>query len=434
MDPHLPLLAGFGALVLLTAWLPMVLRELPLSLPVVCVGLGAALALGFGPPATLLHPLNYPAVTERMTEAVILVALMGAGLKLDRSLGLAAGALTWRLLVLAMPLTIVVLTGLGWAILGLGLPAALLLAAALAPTDPVLASDVQVGGPGQGQEDEVRFTLTAEAGLNDGLAFPFVHLAIGLALAAQAAQADPAWLRDWLIDDVLWKLAAGLAIGAAIGRALGWLTFRLPKRAKLSRTGDGFVALGITAITYGVTELARGYGFLAVFVAALAFRSMERHHDYHEKLHDFIEQLERLLMMVLLVLLGAAVATGGLLRGVDAWVVAYAAIALLVVRPVLGWVSLSGRHEPPAERMMIAVFGIRGLGTAYYLAYALGHAPFEQPDRLWATAGLIVLVSILFHGTTVTPVIRRLDRRRERREGRPPAAPGEAPEPEAAPA
>jgi NhaP-type Na+/H+ or K+/H+ antiporter len=212
--------------------------------------------------------------------------------------------------------------------------------------------------------------------------------------------------------DVAWKLLAGAAIGAAIGSFLGWLTFRLPNRAKLSRTGDGFVALGITAVTYGLTEMAHAYGFLAVFVAAVAFRSVERNHSYHEKLHDFVEQLERLLMMILLVIFGGAISAGGLLSQVSWPVVLFALLTLFVVRPLSGWISLLGRREPGDERAVIAFFGIRGLGSVYYLAYALGEAPFEAPDLLWSTVGLIILISIVLHGITVTPVMRHLDRRR----------------------
>ena len=176
MSAYILVLTGFGVLVLLTAWLPMLLKELPLSLPIVCVGIGTLIfalpGTGFAP-----HPQEILALTERLTELVVIIALMGAGLKLDRPLGWATAGLTWRLLAIAMPLTIAALAVLGYALLGLSAAAAVLLAASLAPTDPVLASDVQVGPPRQGMEDEVRFTLTSEAGLNDGLAFPFVNLA-----------------------------------------------------------------------------------------------------------------------------------------------------------------------------------------------------------------------------------------------------------------
>lgn len=410
MDPYIIVLAGFGAVVLLTAWLPMLLKELPLSLPIFCVGLGAVIFSIPQIPGVAPHPQQHLALTERLTEFIVIIALMGAGLKLDRPLAWASCMLTWRLLGIAMPLTIAALAWLAYLLLGLGAATAILLAASLAPTDPVLASDVQVGPPGEGLEDEVRFTLTSEAGLNDGLAFPFVNLGIALAIASQTGEP---WLIDWFSIDVVWKLAMGIVVGWVIGRVLGWLTFRLPNRAKLSRTGDGFVALGITCLAYGLTEMAHGYGFLAVFVAALGLRSVERNHEYHEKLHDFVEQLERLIMMVLLVIFGGAIADGGLLSHMTVEVVVYALLAIFLVRPLIGWISLLGRDQAWDEKVVISFFGIRGLGSAYYLAYGLNHARFEEPDLLWSTTGLIVLISIVLHGTTVTPVMRRLDRRRQ---------------------
>jgi NhaP-type Na+/H+ or K+/H+ antiporter len=412
MDPYIVVLTGIGVIVLLTAWLPMLLKELPLSLPIVCVGIGAAIFAIPGIPGSMPHPQDHPELTERLTEFVVIVALMGAGLKLDRALGWATGALTWRLLGIAMPLTIVALALLGQAMLGVGLATAILVGAALAPTDPVLASDVQVGPPGQGLEDEVRFTLTSEAGLNDGLAFPFVNLAVALALAGGAGGS---WHAEWMLVDVVWKLAVGLAAGWASGRALGWLIFRLPNRAELSRTGAGFVALGATCLAYGLTELAHGYGFVAVFVAALGIRAAERDHSYHEKLHDFIEQLERLLMMMLLVLFGGAVVAGGLLAALTVGAVLFALLAVFLVRPLAAWLSLLGTQHPFAEKAVISFFGIRGLGSFYYLAYGLGHAKFDHPDLLWATISLIVLISVVLHGVTVTPAMRHLDRRADER-------------------
>ena len=154
---------------------------------------------------------------------------------------------------------------------------ALLLGAVLAPTDPVLASDVQVGPPLEGMEDEVRFALTAEAGLNDGLSFRFVYLAIAVALAQGQSGTD--WFQTWVMVDVLWRLAAGIGVGWVARATLGYLMFRLPNRMRISRTGDGFVGLGVTCLTYGLTELGHGYGFLAVFVAALALRATERELD-----------------------------------------------------------------------------------------------------------------------------------------------------------
>lgn len=404
------LLVAFGALILLTAWLPMVLKEAPLSLPIVCIAIGAA-AFWFFPEVPVPHlPAKLPLV-EKMTEFVVIISLMGAALKIDRKVGWRRWITTWRLLAIAMPLTIAALWASGYALLGLSGASALLLAAALAPTDPVLASDVQVGPPKSGEEDDTRFALTSEAGLNDGLAFPFVMAAIAM---SQSGGSLGSWVAHWFAVDIVWRLAAGIAIGAALGYSLGWLVFRIPNRAKLSRTGDGFVALGITVVVFGVSEAAHGYGFVSVFVAGLALRAAERDHEYHQTLHDFAEQLERLLMMTLLVLFGGAISAGGLLNSLSVSGTVYAGLAIFAIRPLLAWISLSGTTCPPTERAAISFFGIRGIGTIYYLAFAFQKASFDGSETMWSISAAIVLTSIVLHGVTVTPVMMLIDRRRRR--------------------
>ncbi len=400
------LLIAFGALVLLTAWLPMVLREAPLSLPIVCVLIGV-IGAWLSPGLRVPHPSEHPATVEELTELVVIISLMGAALKIDRPLGWISWITTWRLLAIAMPLTIGALAVAGYGLLDLPAASALLLAAALAPTDPVLASDVQVGPPKSGEEDDTRFALTSEAGLNDGLAFPFVMCAIAMAQAAGSG----GWLMHWISVDVVWRLSIGVAVGAALGYGLGCLVFRIPNRAKLSRTGDGFVALGIAAIVFGISETLHGYGFVSVFVSGLALRAVERDHEYHQTLHDFSEQLERLLMMVLLVVFGAAIASGALFGALSWHSLVYTFVAIFIVRPLFAWISLAGTTCPPIERATISFFGIRGVGSIYYLAFAVQHAGFEGTPTMWSTASLIVLVSILLHGVTVTPMMRRIDRR-----------------------
>ncbi|PDQ18300.1 cation transporter [Mesorhizobium sanjuanii] len=412
MQSYALLLAVFGAIVLLTAWLPMLLKRLPLSLPMVCIGIGVLLVWSSFSPLVGVNPLENRILTERLTEFVVIVALMGAGLKLDRVVSWRGWESSWRLLSIAMPLTIAGIAFLGWSILGLGIGAALLLGAVLAPTDPVLASDIQVGPPQSGKEDEVRFALTSEAGLNDGAAFPFVYLAIAIVLSN--ASGEP-FFTHWLVVDVLWKIAAGVGIGWLGGKVMGYVTFRLPKRSGLSETRDGFVALGITCLAYGSTEFLHGYGFLAVFVAALALRSVERQHEYHESLHDFAEQIERLLMMVLLVCFGAAIAEGSIFGALSWQVIVTTALILFVVRPLAGWIGLIGFQASSREKAVIAFFGIRGLGSFYYLAFALGQAEFEGATVLWVTVCFAVLSSIVVHGVIVTPVMRKLDRGSRRR-------------------
>jgi sodium/hydrogen antiporter len=405
MDIYIVTLTILGFVVLLTAWLPMLLRRLPLSLPIFCIFLGASLAWSPLPLLPAFNPLEDRALTEHMTEIVVIVALMGAGLKLDRKIGWRRWGTTWRLLGIAMPLTIAAIAFLGHWILGLGVASALLLGASLAPTDPVLASDIQVGPPRSGEEDDVRFALTSEAGLNDGLSFPFVHLAIAIALATKDG-AD--LLQDWLLIDVLWRIASGIAMGWAAGSLFGHLAFRL-RGISLARSQDGLVAIGMAFAAYGMTELVHGYGFVAVFIAAVAFRDSERTHDFHEQLHDFAEQIERLLMMVLLVCLGSIAVSGPLLANIDWRVSVVAFLTLALVRPLLGWLSLLGSPRSTGENLVIAVFGIRGLGSIYYLAYATGHAEFGGVEILWATVLLIILTSIVVHGVAVTPTMRWID-------------------------
>ncbi|WP_207481690.1 cation:proton antiporter [Arenibaculum pallidiluteum] len=439
MDSYILVLVSAGLLILLVAWLPMLLREMPLSLPIVCVAIGW-LVFTYVLPADSPHPLRYPELTERMTEMLVIVALMGCGLKLDRPFAWKSWRATWRLLGIVMPLCIAGVVLLGWGFMGLSLGAAILLGAALAPTDPVLASDVQVGPPLSGEEDEVRFSLTSEAGLNDGLAFPFTNLALAVALHTGVAMpADRTiegtgdtwgWIWHWIALDVAWKLAAGLAVGWLVGRALGYLTFRLPNRAKLSRTGDGFLALAMTFISYGVTELVHGYGFLAVFMTALAFREAERGHSYHERLHDFAEQIERLFMMVVLLLFGGAIAHG-LMAPLTWEAAAVGLVFLFFVRPAATLLAFRGLGWHRAETLVVGFFGIRGVGSIYYLAYALNEANWAaEATTLWAVASFIMLTSIILHGTTVTPIMRLLDQRnRDRDERRVTGPPAQAPSP-----
>jgi sodium/hydrogen antiporter len=403
-------LLGLGAL--LAGVLPRLLERRPLSMPIIFLAVGMLVfALPTGLPSP--DPLAHPSVTTHLTEVGVIVALMGAGLKIDRPLGWRRWSSTWRLLAIAMPLTIAAVAVLGWWWAGLVPATALLLGAALAPTDPVLAADVQVGEPtdDEDSEDEVRFALTSEAGLNDGLAFPFVYAAIAMVMYGAAPSG---WIGRWLTVDVLYKGVAGVAGGLAIGWLLGKLFFRAPsEKLRLARHSEGFLALAATFLAYGLVELIGGYGFIAVFVAARAIRSAERSHEYHQVLHDFAEQVERLLTVLLLLLFGGAVVDG--LLGDLTWQAAVVGLGLVfVIRPLVGWLSLRGAPGRPAEHWVIATFGIRGIGSFFYLAYATSHADFPGADLVWATVGLVVIVSVVGHGVAATPVMQLLDREGER--------------------
>lgn len=398
-----------GIAILGAAVVPRLLVGRPLSFPSVYVGVGFvvfSLPLGLDAP----DPLSNGQLAERITELVVIVSLMGAGLRIDRPEGWGSWNVTWRLLAVAMPLTIAGVALLGWWVVGLSPAAALLLGGVLAPTDPVLASDVQVGGPNVGEEDDVRFALTSEAGLNDGLAFPFTNAAI----AALGAASFGAWFGDWLLDDVVVKVGVGVLAGLAIGKVLALALFRLPLRSQIAEFAEGFVALAATLLTYGITEMAHGYGFLAVFIAARVIRRAEPEDEVHDVLHDFAEAIERLLSAGLLVLLGGAI-VGGVLAPLGLQGAAVGLAVVLLVRPLSGLASLLGHPCPGHERSAIAFFGIRGIGSGYYLAYALNQADFAQAGELWAILVFVVLLSVILHGMSASPVMAHLDRRAQRR-------------------
>lgn len=396
-----------GISALLVAWLPRVLRYQIISFPMILLLLGMAifaLPTGF----EKLDPIEYGGIAARLTEFGVIVALTGAGLKIDRRVGLKSWKTTWMLLAVTMTLTIAGVALLGWWALGFAPATALLFGAALAPTDPVLASDVQVGAPGSGETDEVRFALTSEAGLNDGLAFPFTNAAI-----AMAAASGLGWLGEWLLVDVLYKIAAGVVIGYLSGKFLAWLLFRVgDHHARLAHSREGLVAVAVTLISYAMTELAHGYGFIAVFVAALAIRDFERDHEYHKELNRFADQLERLASAVILVLFGGAVVDG--LLGSISWPMGLVAAAVIfVVRPLTGLAGIAALGMPKVEKRAIAFLGIRGIGSLYYLSFALHEAEFEGARELWAAVSVVVIASIVIHGFTAKPAIKKVDEEAE---------------------
>ena len=416
MDPGSLLYTGTGIATLAAALLPRLLDRAPVSMPMLFLGAGA-LTFSVVEPLPDPDPARHSTVLLHLTEICVIISLMGAGLALNRVVSLRGWATTWRLLAITMPLSMLAVGLLGWGALGLGVASSVLLAAALAPTDPVLASEVQVAEPAENpesDEDEARFALTSEAGLNDGLAFPFTYAAIAISVAGVAPSG---WLPHWLAVDVLWRLACGLAIGVAVGWLLGKLFFSSPsEKFRLAEHAEGFVALAATFLAFGITELVEGYGFVAVFVCACTIRAAERHHGYHQVLHRYVEQAERMLTVLIVFLLGGA-AAGGLLAGVTWLEIAVAAVILLVVRPLAGWIGLFAGKTGPRERTVIAFFGVRGVGTLFYVTYAVQEGQFADQDTIWRIVSLVVIGSILVHGLSASPVMWLLDRKRQQKGG-----------------
>jgi NhaP-type Na+/H+ or K+/H+ antiporter len=278
----------------------------------------------------------------------------------------------------------------------------------------VLATEVQVAEPTdepQKLDDEARFALTSEAGLNDGLAFPFVYAAIAISLVGPAPSG---WFLEWFALDVLWRLSAGVLAGLAVGWMLRKLFFGTRStKIRLAHAAEGFVALAATFLAYGFTELVNGYGFIAVFVCACTIRAGERLHSYHQVLHQYIEQLERLLTVGILILLGGA-ATTGLLAGLRWIEVLVAVVIIVVVRPLSGLIGLARGKTGPRDRGVIAFFGVRGIGSLFYISYALQKGDFAEGDALWRIICVVVITSVVIHGVTATPVMGYLDRKRIR--------------------
>ena len=407
------LFAAAGLAVFTAAVLPKLLRDMPFSMPMVFLGAGIG-AFALIPTLPDPDPVAHGDFVLHLSEVCVIVSLMGAGLALDRPVGRRGWSTTWRLLGIAMPLCIIGLTLLGLWFLGLGLGAALLVAASLAPTDPVLASEVQVGEPadddgGTNKEDEVRFGLTSEAGLNDGLAFPFVYAAVFAVTKGSVRD----WALEWFAWDLVGRIAIGVAVGAGVGWLLGRMAFSAPSRTfRLADSREPVLALAMTLGVYGLAQVLHGYGFLAVFVAALALRAAERQHDFHEELHGFVEQLEHILTWGILLLLGSAI-TAGLLRPLTLAGAALGLLLVLVIRPVTAWVALAGTPMRRSERWVTAAFGVRGVGSVFYLAFAGAEFHTELP-WLWATVGFTVVLSVVVHGVAATPMMRMLDRRRDR--------------------
>jgi NhaP-type Na+/H+ or K+/H+ antiporter len=351
-----------------------------------------------------LDPFEDSKLIERLSEVAVIIALFSAGLKLDRPLGW----LRWRsaglLLIVVMPVTIGAVALLGMGLLGMSLGAALILGAALAPTDPVLASDVQVGPPGDEEEPEPRFALTAEAGFNDGLAFPFVLLGV---FVADRGGTD--WLGEWLLADVLYAVAVGLAIGTYAGRGIAALVSRLHQREWITRELDGWLAIATVLVVYGLTEAVGAYGFLAAFAGGLAFRRYEDRHEFNQSVHSGAQTVEQFTELALILVLGSTITLAGLGHiGIEGWLVVLALI--LLIRPLAALAALAGTRLPLAERGFIGWFGIRGIGSFYYVAVALSTGVLSTHEAelvYWTTVACIAL-SIVVHGITSTPLARRM--------------------------
>ncbi len=403
LAPYHVAMAAVGASIIAAFWLPRFIsgREPAASALLILAGTFVFSFVPGMPEA--IDPRALPKVWEYTSEIAVIVALFGTGLRIDNLTNYQRWQPTIRLLLVAMPLTILAVAMLGYWLAGMTLAGAIMLGAVLAPTDPVLAGDVQVGPPTEGGEHPVRFALTTEAGLNDGLAFPFVYL--GLIVAAEGFTAgDLAF--EWLARDVFYRVAVGIAGGVGVGWLLGKVLFSFPSGNALAKTGSGVLALAGVLFAYGATEIAEGYGFIAAFVSGLTLRRAEEGHDFHGRLHAFSEAIEHALTSVLLLLIGGILP---LLWSELNWQYLAIAVALIfLIRPIAGWISLVRTDLLGRERLVVAGYGVRGIGSIYYLGYATSHMEFVNEGQLWATIALTILLSTVVHGLTAGTAVRRV--------------------------
>jgi sodium/hydrogen antiporter len=352
-----------------------------------------------------LDPIEDARLIERLAEFAVIVALFGAGLKLDRPLRWHEWASTARLILIVMPLTIGAVAAFGTAAMGLSLGAAVILGAVLAPTDPVLASDVQVGPPGEEEKErEPQFALTSEAGFNDGLAFPFVFLGVFI-----AAEGGTEWLPEWLAADVAYAITVGIGLGAAAGYLTAAGARWLRARGMLLAQFDGWLSLAAVLAVYGATELVGAYGFLAAFAGGLAFRRHELEHESHGRVHAGAETVEKIAELTLVLLLGSLVTWGGLAApGVAGWLLV--PLLLVVIRPIATLAAFGRSPVPLRERAFIGWFGIRGIGSLYYAAATIHGGLLAETEAVKVFWSVVVLagVSILAHGLTATSLTRRV--------------------------
>jgi len=415
-----------GGLLLARGLTSTMLKPLPVTPAIIYLAVG----LLVGPTvldAFHFNPLKQSALLEVLTEVAVLISLFSAGVKMPVPVSFARWRTPMLLASVSMAVSVGLVAAFAYYLLGLPLGAGVLLGAILAPTDPVLATDVQIRHPGD--RDQLRFILTCEAGMNDGSAFPFVMLGMGLLGLHELGDFG---LR-WALLDVLWATAAGIAIGVVCGTALGRLGWKLRGESPEHKLMDDFLGLGLIGVVYGLSVLVDAWGFLAVFFAAVALRQTEvklaaAAQDHADRPHAgaiepatssasldsepaptvsarsliFKEHLERLSELTLILLVGGTLF-------LDSWswrAVGLALFLFIVVRPASVLAGLLGTRTTWPIRAMVGWFGVRGIGSLYYLMYAIQHGlPEELALELIQLTLIALALSIVVHGTSVKPLM-----------------------------
>src|SRR5699024_7670790 len=346
------------------AWLSVELENIIISFPMIMVALGA---LAYSLPLNLPDPdpITHNVVILRLAELSVVISLMGAGLKINKSFSIAHFRIPFLMILITMIGCIVAVALAGWLIAGLVPATALLLGAVFAPTDPVIADEVQVDFH-ESKEHPVNFSLTCEAGLNDGMAFPFTWFAI---LAGSVGLSEGGWLADWVLRDVGYRIIAGGGAGFILGKILAYALFVFPKKYDFPPIRREFVAIACTFLVYSLTESIHGYGFIAVFAAGFTIRQYEKDHEFHQEMHDFIDQVEKILLAIVLFLLGGYAVTH-MFMYLTGEAILLVLLFIFLIRPLFGRLALFNAEMSRKEKMTVAFMGMKGVGSFFYLAFA----------------------------------------------------------------
>ncbi|MFP4289896.1 MAG: cation:proton antiporter, partial [Bacteroidales bacterium] len=392
-----------GFVILFASVFPRFLSHHIITAPVAYLVM-AVIIFSILPDMQIPHLAEEPYLGKRLTEFGVIISLTGAGLKLKKPFVWLTWKYALRLLVFTLPLTIGLIAFMGWQFWGFAPATALLLGAVTAPTDPVLASEIQTTPPHLDDLSSSRLALTAEAGLNDGLAFPFTNMAITIALLGTDTSL---WLSDWFMTDFLYKIFVGAIVGLFTGWLLAKIIFCCPKpQSHNSAVSVGLLTLSLTLLPYALGELLHSYGFISVFLAACAFRYQENTHEYLLILHNFSEEIESIMIVILFTLAGIYISKN-FMNDFQWYMVPASLIIILIIRPLTGYLSLIGAKLPTRKKFIISFFGIRGIGSAYYLLYAFYHADFPQAKQALALLTMVIVLSVFIHGFTARPVMKR---------------------------
>lgn len=400
-------LAVVGGLVLVLGLLSGLLRRSLLSEPLVALLVGVTL----GPAAFgLLDLLNWghqETILEQAARLTLAIGLMGVALRLPKGYPFRRWRSLAVLLGLVMPLMWLTSGLLVYLILGLPFFVALLVGAVITPTDPVVSSTIVVGEVAEKNlPADLRHTLSAESGANDGLAYPFVFLPI-LLLARPPEEA----LLHWLTHTILWEVGVAVIFGIFVGYVAGRLLEWAGREGLMEQTSFLAYTLALSLAVLGAAKLLGSDGILAVFVAGLAFDAAVSEGDRNEE-ERVQEAVNRFFILPIFVLLGVALPWEEWLKlGWAGLLLAGAVLLLRRLPAVLAVNPLLGRVRGVGNALFLGWFGPIGVAALYYANLSLREARAEE---VWAVGSLVICASILVHGLSATPLTKLYGRRARR--------------------